>query len=70
MQKCDWCPNEFKNGKSNGRSKFCSKKCMHEFYKQYPNTLRIDNIIQGFINLIIWIIIIYIIVTWWKNTGI
>jgi hypothetical protein len=36
--KCNWCPNEISsNYEWNGNSKFCSKKCLNEFYAAYPN---------------------------------
>ena len=36
--KCNWCPNEIDNyGTRNGDRRFCSKKCLNEFYAAYPN---------------------------------
>lgn len=61
--KCNWCPNEIEGSPtSNGNSKFCSKKCMNEFYAAYPNQKQKDDKNQksknAWSNFIGWVVII------------
>ncbi len=65
MKKCSWCLNEISengNETSHGGSNFCSRTCMNEFYKAYPNQKLKDNKIysmkEGCRSFIGWILIL------------